>query len=205
MDTRRPFAMLPPSLRPARSACIGGFTLIEVLVSILVLSLGVLGAVGMLTAGIQSNREARLQSVAVNLGRELGEMMRANKATAILQANNPYLFDHTATRATSFDARGCMSTTCNAGADIASADVAEWQRKLGDQLPGARAVVCFDNAPYDASGRPQWACNVAGGSGGTVVVKIGWTRMATDRGTQTANGIELANRPTVVLPLIAGL
>lgn len=202
MDNRREFAMSPP---PTQSTAHRGFTLIEVLVSILVLSLGVLGAVGMLTAGIQSNREARLQSVAVNLGRELGEMMRANKATAILTTNNPYLFDHTATRATTFDARGCMSSACNAGADIATADVAEWQRKLGDQLPGARAVVCFDNAPYDASGRPRWACNTTGGSGGTVVVKIGWTRLTTDRGSQTAGGFDQATAPTVVLPLIAGL
>ena len=66
-------------------------------------------------------------------------------------------------------------------------------------------MVCFDNAPYNASGQPRWACNTTGGSGGTVVVKIGWSRLATDRGTQTANGIDQATLPTVVLPLIAGL
>ena len=188
------------AVRPPES----GFTLIEVLVAILVLSLGVLGGVGMLTAAMQANREAKLQSVAVNLGRELGELMRANKAIAVQTSSsqNPYLFDYTATTSTSFSARSCMSSSCDTGSAIATADVAEWQVKLADQLPGARAVVCYDSTPY-SSGVAQWGCS---NSGSTAVVKIGWSRLRTDRGTRQANGaIDLAGRPSVVLPLIAGM
>ncbi len=49
----------PLMRHPARQQ---GFSLMEVLVSIVVLSFGLLGMVGMQAAALQSNREARLQS-----------------------------------------------------------------------------------------------------------------------------------------------
>ena len=67
-----------------------GFSLIEVLISIIILSFGLLGMVGLQAAALQANRDARLQSVATTLGRELAEKMRGNKAVAVLLAN-PYL------------------------------------------------------------------------------------------------------------------
>lgn len=68
-----------------------GFSLIEVLVAIVLLSFGLLGMVGLQAAALQNNREARLQSAAVDLARELAEMMRGNKDVAALTSANPYL------------------------------------------------------------------------------------------------------------------
>src|SRR5664280_1123481 len=68
-----------------------GFSLVEVLVSIVVLSFGLLGMVGMQAAALQSNREARIQSTAVSLARELAELIRGNKAVGILTTSNPYV------------------------------------------------------------------------------------------------------------------
>ncbi|MBY0409356.1 MAG: type IV pilus modification protein PilV, partial [Burkholderiaceae bacterium] len=93
-------SMTPPSHSPSvkqpsriwrRTA--KGFTLIEVLVSIVVLSFGMLGMVGVQAFALQSNREARLQSQATNLARELAEMMRGNNQVGIqtATADNPYL------------------------------------------------------------------------------------------------------------------
>ena len=61
-----------------------GFTLLEVLVSIVVLSFGLLGMVGLQAASLQANRDARLQSTAVVLARELAEMMRATRTRRCL-------------------------------------------------------------------------------------------------------------------------
>jgi type IV pilus assembly protein PilV len=73
-----------------------GFSLLEVLVAIVVLSFGVLGVVGLQAASLQANKEARNQSAAVRLGRELGDMMRGNKDIAILSGTaNPYLVNFT--------------------------------------------------------------------------------------------------------------
>ena len=66
-----------------------GFSLVEVLISIVVLSFGLLGMVGMQAAALQSNREARLQSSAVLLARDMADMMRGNKTQALLATGNP--------------------------------------------------------------------------------------------------------------------
>ena len=75
-DTPHP-AMHTP-LQPQR-----GFSLIEVLISIVVLCFGVLGMVGLQAASLQANREARLQSTAVRMAEEMAELMRSNKDTAL--------------------------------------------------------------------------------------------------------------------------
>ena len=186
------------SLRPR------GFTLIEVLVAIVVLSFGVLGVVGMQVAALQSNREARNQSVAVALGRELGDMMRSNKDIALLTAANPYLIDFSGTLPTTTS--NCFTGACATTTAVAEFNVREWLTRVNAALPGARVVVCYDAAPYDTTtGRPQWGCTA--GTGAPAVVKIGWTQKKLNSSETT---LDLANngansaRPIVILPLIAG-
>lgn len=57
-----------------------GFSLIEVLVAIVVLSFGLLGMVGLQAASLQANRDARLQSTAILLARDLAEAMRGTNS-----------------------------------------------------------------------------------------------------------------------------
>lgn len=175
----------------------GGFTLLEVLVAIVVLSFGVLGAVGLQAAALQANKEARYQSAAVALGRELGDLMRGNKDIAIQTTSgaNPYLTDFTGTLPTANPA----CAPCASQTEVAQFNMRDWLARVGDVLPGARVVVCFDATPYtSADGLPQWTCS---NSGGLAVVKIGWTRQSTNA---SAAEPERAVRPAVVIPLIAG-
>jgi type IV pilus assembly protein PilV len=179
---------------PRREA---GFTLIEVLVAVLVLSLGVLGAAGMQAVSLQSNREARMQEVGTRLAAELGELVRANHVLARTTdpGSNPYLIDISgtspSTTLTCFTAASCSSP-----ADIARRDVADWAQRAALLLPGLRAKVCYDAAPFDAAtGRPEWACDSAGD---TLQIKIGWTRPDLNRSTHTQDA---ATTPAVVLPV----
>lgn len=184
-----------------------GFSLIEVLVSIVVLSFGLLGMVGMQTAALQANREARLQSAATVLARELAEMIRGNKNIGIRPAGtNPYLGSFTSPL-TVTTASYCLNVAagtapCANTTAIADAEMTEWLARVDAELPGARVSVCFDDAPFNANGLPQWACT-AGGSA-VVVVKIGWTRKSTDRSQTGSAALEQAITPSVVFPVTAG-
>ena len=191
--------------RPAGRAY--GFSLVEVLVSIVVLSFGLLGMVGMQAAALQSNREARLQSSAVTLGREFAELMRGNKAIALLatSATNPYLGSFStplAATAPSYCLNVAAGTTaCTDPTEIASAQMTEWLTRVDSELPGARVDTCFDSDPFDAGGLPRWTCT---NTGGVVVVKIGWTRSATDRSQTGTAAFEKATVPSVIFSVTAG-
>jgi len=187
---------------------LNGFSLIEVLISIIVLSFGLLGMVGMQSAALQANREARLQSSAAVLARELAETIRGNKDIGILATGNPYVgsFDTSPLEAAtpSYCLNVATSTTpCADRAAIANAQMTEWLDRVNVQLPGARVSVCFDSAPYDGSGLPQWACNSTDASG-VIVVKIGWTRGSTNRSASGDSALERATAPSIVFPITPG-
>jgi type IV pilus assembly protein PilV len=61
---------------------LGGFTLVEVLVALVVLAVGMLGMALLLHAGLQSSRSALEHAQAVNLAADLAERMRANRSAA---------------------------------------------------------------------------------------------------------------------------
>lgn len=179
-----------------------GFSLIEVLVAIIVLSVGMLGAVGMQSAALRSNKEAKNQSAAVTFARELGERMRGNHTVAIktASADNPFLFDTTLTSTSSVATFtvNCFTTGCPIPKDVATWDVAEWQGRVQAVLPTPRVKVCFDKDPYDSAGLARWACT---DDGDLSVVKMSWTS------SNTAGSLTFAAStgiPLVVLPLTAG-
>ena len=179
-----------------------GFSLVEVLVAIIILSIGMLGAVGMQSAAMQANKESRNQNSAVTFARELGEKMRGNHTVAIqtTSADNPYLFDTTLTGTSSVAtfSVNCFTTGCPIPKDIATWDVADWQARIQATLPTPRVKVCFDKAPYDSSGNARWACT---NDGDLSVVKMSWTS------SNTAGSLTFASTtgiPLVVLPLTAG-
>ena len=179
-----------------------GFSLIEVLVAIIVLSIGMLGAVGMQSTALKMNKESRNQAAAVVFARELGERMRGNHTVAIqtTAANNPYLFDTTlsGTSSVATFSVNCFTTGCPTRRDAAVWDVADWQARVQTTLPTPRVKVCFDQNPYDSAGNARWDCT---NDGDLSVLKMGWTSSNT-AGTLTfaaSSGI-----PLVVLPLTAG-
>jgi type IV pilus assembly protein PilV len=187
-----------------------GFSLVEVLVSIAVLSFGLLGMVGMQAASLRSNREARLQSSAVVLVRELAETIRGNKIEGVKPTANPYVGSFSSPMAAT-TASYCLSvasstTACTNTTDIANAEMTEWLARVDADLPGSRVAICFDSAPFDSSGMPRWACD---GAGGVMVIKMGWTRGSTDR-TKSGNAAlerttDTASRPSIVLPVTSGI
>jgi type IV pilus assembly protein PilV len=187
-----------------------GFSLIEVLVSIVILSFGLLGMVGLQAAALQSNRDARLQSVAGMLARELAEMMRGNNFVAILPvgATNPYMGDFTSPLVPAA-ANYCLNTAtgtaaCANNTAVAQAQMTEWLARVDDALPGARVSVCVDGSPYNAQGLPQWGCVAGAGVRPNTYIKIGWTRGSTNRSATGTAALDRAAAPSVILPITPG-
>ncbi|MEP6720198.1 MAG: type IV pilus modification protein PilV [Variovorax sp.] len=195
--------MTSPVSRLRKSRQVAGFTLVEVLVSIVILSFGLLGMVGLQAASLQANRDARLQSTAVVLARELADMMRGNKNVALLATGNPYLVgDLAASPLVPATAVYCLSagTSCTSATEIAQAELTEWLAHVDSALPGARVNICRDTAPFDGSGLPQWTCTSTNATD-PIVIKIGWSRSTFKSGSSS---IYQANVPSVVLQVTAG-
>jgi type IV pilus assembly protein PilV len=196
------FSRIPGS--PLAAIKVAGFSLVEVLVSIVVLSFGLLGMVGMQAATLQANREARLQSAATVLAREAAEMIRGNKNIGVLASSNPYVRTLSAGTATGTSSN-CLAiaatTACADATEIANAQMTEWLARVDAELPGARVSICFDSAPFDSDGLPRWICN---GAGGVLVVKIGWTKGSTNKSQSGSSALEQATIPTIVMPVTAG-
>lgn len=209
-----PLSLNPRSPAPVRApradvSAQRGFSLLEVLVAVFVLSFGMLGMVGMQSFSLQANRQARLASTAAGLAREMAEMMRGNKDKALLTTNNPYFVDVSGTL-TPTTANYCFSvananTGCGTDAvAVANAQMTEWLGRVQKELPGAKVQICFDNAPYDSNNLPQWGCS---GSGTDLVayIKIAWPQTSTDRSdTGSAVTVQASTRPLIMIPVTAG-
>lgn len=179
--------------------------MVEVLVSIVVLSFGLLGVAGLQASALKYGRDARQQSVGVSLARELAEMMRANAQVAGKTSNNPYFGNFSGAGLAPATTSSCLNvgSTCTSTTDVANAQMTDWLQRVESALPGARVVTCNDAAPYDANGLPQWNCTASTGTGQPVsVIKLGWTREKTDNSIQGASDSDA--RPLVVLPLTPG-
>jgi type IV pilus assembly protein PilV len=193
-----------------------GFTLLEILVAIVVLSFGLLGMVGIQAMALKSNSDAKQQSTAVQLGVELSEMMRGNKGIAVklTTAENPYLIlDYIANETnipapTQYCDRG---DGCTSALNVAQWEMSDWLTRVNDAFPGVRVQVCQDDTPYDGNGLPQFGCVGTSAFGKPISIKIGWTRQSTnsDRSTDASGNKPKAfndgsERPSVIYLVTPG-
>jgi type IV pilus assembly protein PilV len=98
-----------------------GFTLIEVLVAMLVLSIGVLGVAGMQVTALKNLQSSSNFGVAAMLSNDMADRMWVNQAQALADA-----YDHTAAAT---NPANCVDSACT-DAELAEFDVAEWQQNI---------------------------------------------------------------------------
>jgi len=111
-----------------------GFTLIEVLVSMVILAIGLLGLAGLQTTGIRFNQSALLRSQATLCAYDMADRMRANKASAIA---GDYARSFGDTKPT----QTCTSATSNcSGSQMAQADIKDWLESLQGLPSGDGAI-----------------------------------------------------------------
>ncbi len=156
--TKTPLKSFSLSAR-ARQA---GFSLIEVLVSALILAIGLVGVAGLQAMALVNNQGAYTRSQATTLAYDLADRMRSN----VNAANAGHYDPGSATLHSA-----CASSTGCTAQQLAQHDLAEWNAALAANLPMGSGTVCIDSTPNDGSGTGTPACD---GSGTQYSIKIWW-------------------------------
>ena len=150
-----------------------GFTLIEILIAVVILSIGLLGLAGLQTTGLHSNHSANLRTQSTLMAYDMTDRMRTNGAgSAGGSYNNPTPTDH----GCAWD--GSAPADCTPQ-QMAEHDVWEWNAAVAQSLPQGVGVICLDATPEDGGDadsngtvdNTEYACD---NSGSLSVVKLWW-------------------------------
>lgn len=149
-----------------------GFTLIEVLVTLIVMSVGLLSLAGLQVIGLRSNHSAYLRSQATIQSYDIMDRMRVNMdAIRDGQYHQP-----TVAGSGGAENSSCETTTGCAPAEMAAHDLFRWNQAIADVLPGGIGVVCIDSTPDDGNTTNPLCDNIGAGNPRTAVytIKIWW-------------------------------
>jgi type IV pilus assembly protein PilV len=142
-----------------------GFTLLEVLVTLVIFAFGMLGVAGLQMVSLTNMDVAQNRSVAVLKASEMVERVRANPNAhyvTVAPTDNHCRTAHYANR-------NAAPSNCSAD-QLAADDLMDWSQELAARLPSGNGVVCVDSTPND--GVPSApACD---GVGTALAIKVWW-------------------------------
>jgi type IV pilus assembly protein PilV len=154
-------------------AHIKGFTLIEVMVSLVILSMGLLGIAKLVLFSAHSNDSAYLRSQATDLAYAILDDMRGNRATAMAQGYDVPISTAPAAPGS------CVGTGCTPGA-LATYDVNTWLNRLALALPAGTGSVTTATTVAPAP------------IGTTAVITVQWDDSAAQSVFSTAPGTQMS-------------
>ncbi len=126
-----------------------GFTLVEVLVSLLVLSMGLIALAALQSHSMRSTHSAHLRTQASQYAYDILDRMRANREAARAGAYDLALTDAT--------------PVCGATAPLVDCDRAQWRADLAN-LPDGTGAIAYDTATEQVTVVVQWNDERAGGT-----------------------------------------
>ena len=112
---------------------VGGFTLVEVLIALVIMSVGMLGIAGLYVHSMQAGRTSVFRHNAVTLAGDIADRIRANSRAAA-----------------SYGLAGTNNNCVNGGVDctrdeMAANDIFLWDQQAADTLPTGTVAVIFNN------------------------------------------------------------
>jgi type IV pilus assembly protein PilV len=114
-----------------------GVSLLEVLISLVIVGIGVLGLIGMQARAMSNQRDSFDRKAAAELLAQITERMRANHLGFMAGGYSSSMLP------TDSPASGvsCLTATPCTPAQLATNDVAAWQRSIRERLPAGGAVI----------------------------------------------------------------
>lgn len=111
-----------------------GFSMLEILVTLVILALGLLGTAGLQAQALRTNQGGQFRTQAVFMAADIGERMEANKAAAV--AGRYVVAEGVNTSSTT----DCNGEACNSD-DLALFDLEAWQNNVTNTLPGGNWTI----------------------------------------------------------------
>ncbi len=128
-----------------------GFTLLEVLIAVVVLSIGLLGLAGLQTTGLRNNQDAYARTQAATLANDMADRIRANMA-----GYNAGNYDNTAAYTATCNTSGCTPQ------QMAQHDTSLWNTGLA-ALPSGQGTVASNAGLVTVT--VMWDNNRSGATG----------------------------------------
>ncbi|MGJ7528327.1 type IV pilus modification protein PilV [Variovorax sp. GB1P17] len=159
-----------------------GFFLLEMLVAVLIVSLGLFGLSKMQAAALSNTQTARVRALIALQAASLAEAMHGNRGFWAVGGTAPS--SATATGTTVTDASGVLNTTADCSptaaatctsAQLAAYDFQQWASRMNDRFPSYTAAI---------------QCTTAVGQPTSCVISLGWAEkyIAINRSTAAAAG-----------------
>jgi len=121
---------MPIASRPKQA----GFSLVEVLIALVILSVGMLGVAGLYVQSMQAGRTSMLRHHAVTLAGDVADRIRANPRAGIA-------YEGAALNS------NCVSGVVNCDeVEMAGHDILLWKQQAVDTLPTGDVAIFFDDS-----------------------------------------------------------
>ena len=115
-----------------------GFSMIEVLVSMLIISLALLGSAGLQAYALKTNQGGQFRNQAAFYLADIGERMEANKLSALAGSYVLVTGGAIPAKSTVCDVAAC------APAALAQYDLDNWQANLASAVPGGNGAITLN-------------------------------------------------------------
>lgn len=117
-----------------------GFSMIEILITLVILAFGLLGLAGIQAVGLKNSQSSLIRSQATLAGYDILDRMRSNCSAAL---NGSYDI-------------GLTATSPSSGSSIEATDLSEWRTAISSVLIGGKGGVSVDAANFLATVTIQW-------------------------------------------------
>ncbi|MDJ0812392.1 MAG: type IV pilus modification protein PilV [Woeseiaceae bacterium] len=123
-----------------------GFSLVEVLIALIIMSVGMLGIATLFVQSMQAGRTSMFRHQAVTMAGDVADRIRANPRAGIAYQGQPA-------------DNGCVGAgiDCNE-AEMAANDIFLWDAQVDESLPNGTVTVTFDDTvlPPEYTIRIDW-------------------------------------------------
>lgn len=133
-----------------------GLSLVEILVTVLILAVGGLGIASLQLAGLKYSAGSYARTQAVILSDDMANRLKSNRVVALnIQADgsngDPSGYVAATYAGPTTLGRDCVTQTCD-GAELATYDIAQWRNEIARTLPAGLGRITVD----DDSGQRQF-------------------------------------------------